>query len=356
MGRGSGGGGGSRSSGGFSGGGRSSGGRMGGGSSFGGGSSHSSYGGSSHSSFGGGSSYGGGSRGGSYGGGGSYGRRGYYSSRSGRYYGGYGAPTRGLGGGGCGCGCLVVFLALIVIAGIMSIFTPGSTSGSSYGGNVTQSTIVREKLDSSGVNKTAYYTDELGWIDKGSVLESGMKHFFDETGIQPYLYITDTIYGTQNPTESAMEEFTNEQYDKLFTDEQHVLLVFRQTDEDWGNYDMWYVGGSRTKAVFDEEAADILMDFIDQYYEDESLSEAQFFSKAFEKAADRMMSGGTSGEISSKSGASDIILIIIFLILFVVALIIFIKRIKESRSAKNEEKKKILETPLQKFSDNPFEK
>ena len=283
-GRGGGGGGGSRG-GGF-GGGRGGGGRSGGG----------------FSSGRGGGSFGGGNRGGSnrnHGGfGGGYNRRprgygyggGWYGRPRRRYYG------RG-GGGGCasiGCtGILMVFIFLMImfslLGGMSSIF---GNFGGSVSGDVTRSTIEREPLPSGSVNETGYYTDELGWIQNKTEAENGLRHFYNETGVQPHIHITGDIDGSTTPTMSDVEEYANNFYDEHFTDEAHLLLVFFEpTPSDYMSY---YVTGSQAKGVVDTEAGDILLDYLDLYYYDTNLSTEAFFSKSFNDAADRMMEVTTS--------------------------------------------------------------
>lgn len=238
MGRGGRGGGGGRSSGG--GGGRSSGGRMGGGS-FGG------RGGRSDGSFGGGFS-----RGPSRPPMGGW-RPTYRSSWGPR------RPAPGPGPSPSGCGCLwstfllpilLVLVLFVLFSGVGNVLHGGSflSSGS---GDITRSTIKREPLDKAYVNETGYYTDELGWVRSSSTLEKGMKAFYQETGVQPYLYITDTVNGTTSPTSSDMEAACQALYDELFTDEGHMLLLFQEYNSS-GNYNMWYVCGKQAKTVLDE--------------------------------------------------------------------------------------------------------
>lgn len=95
-----------------------------------------------------------------------------------------GAPNAN-GGKGCGTvviGAIVVVFVLLLIVAI--------TSGSCSSSSVAKSTIEREALPASATTETAYYTDaDGGWIGNASQLESGMRHFYEETGVQPYLYI-----------------------------------------------------------------------------------------------------------------------------------------------------------------------
>lgn len=341
---------GGRSSGGSFGGSRSSGGRSGGFSSSGRG-----------GSFGGGSSFGGGNRGGSFGGG-SFGG-------GPRPTGGFGSPFRprhtpvfippiyssrrrspgGGGGGGFGCGCLIsIIIAFIVLMLIFSFASNMNYSSSSDSdSSITKSTIVREPLPKGSVMETDYYTDELDWIKKPSQLTVGLKNFYQKTGVQPYLYITDTINGSHYPTTEELDEFAHNLYDELFEDEAHILLVFFEYDSS-GNYMNRYVAGTQAKTVIDMEAADILLDYIDRYYYDSSLSEDEFFSLAFDKAGERIMTVTKSPWIN--------VWMIIGIVVLVFILFIWWKKAKEKKELEEERKRKILETPLEKFEDGEAEK
>lgn len=277
-----GGGGGSRSGG--SGGSRSSGGRSSSSSSRGG-----SYGGGSYR----GSSYGGSYHRSSYGGGRPHGPRSYHYSRS---------------GNGMGVMAFIILIIVIqVISAIFRVFISGS--------QITQSTIVREALSKSYVNETGYYTDTLDWIGNSSKLEAGMKSFYNQTGIQPHIYITDD-------DNLATFDKANELYDQLFTDEAHFLVV-------WSDHPTYYnnqvVGGMLTKEIMDTEAIDILLDYLDvNYYKD--ITNEEFISNSFASAADRIMGDTTN---SKQAAFIWLIAIIVGGIFGIVVVRMVIKRKKE---------------------------
>ncbi|WP_313468329.1 TPM domain-containing protein, partial [Carnobacterium sp.] len=279
-------------------GGGSFGGSRGGGGSFGGnrgGAGRSSGGGRGGGSFGGGGSSGRGSYGGNRGSSGPIFRPGpiFIPGGSRRRY-GRGPSYYGGGGGNSGCGCGTILIILFILFVLFSLFSGGllfgSTTSSSGGSNdITKSTIEREPLDKSSVNETAYFTDEAGWIGNQTELTKGLKYFYDKTGVQPYVYITDNIDGSTstNVTNEEMANFANQLYDELFTDEAHLLLVFYEPVP--SQYTDYYVTGTQAKSVIDAEAGDILLDYIDRYYYDNSLSDEEVFSRAFQNAADRIM-------------------------------------------------------------------
>ncbi len=329
MGRSGGGGGGGFSgggfSGGFSGGGRSSGGFSGGGR----------------------------SGGGSFGGG-----RGSSGYRGG--FGGYGgprpihtgpviihnAPRYGGGGNGGnphqprrqGSGTVIATICIILVMLMLFFVVIGGASN----GEIQKSTYQREKLPASAVTETAYYTDEGGWFSNRSELESGMKAFYRETGVQPYLYLLPN--GTTTST-TELTSYAKELYPQLFSDEGHFLLVF--CDDDYGSYNCGYVVGSQAKTVMDDEAVAILADYLDRYYNDYSISEEEIFSKTFEDTGERIMT----------VTKSPLPVIVICFAVVAVAVMVFIT-LKKHREQKEREQKRaeeILKTPLEKFGDKDVE-
>ena len=369
MGRGGGSGG--RSSGGSGSGARSSGGRSGG-SLGSGGRSGGSFGGSSGGpSFGGrrsGDSLGGGSSGG-FGGpfGGSFGSRRSGDSFGGDFGGFFGSGPRGPSAGGMrptsaplgsgrsyggsrsrGCGCLTLIVVLIVIGIAIAAITAshsGSVSNNSGGTTeITASTVARKALPRGSVNETGYYTDQLGWIDNQTKLLPGLKHFYQKTGVQPYLFITDTINGSHSPTASDLDEAANSLYEKLFTDEAHLLLVFFEYDN---SYMDRYVCGTQAKTVIDNEAANILLDYVDRYYYDSSLSEAAFFSKAFTDAADRIMEVTRSPWI--------MVFVVLGIVVLMVTAFAWWRHATNQKNLEAKQTEEMLKTPLETFGDTEAE-
>ncbi len=301
------------------------GGRGGGGGSFGGGGGGFRGGGSSFGgSRGGGSRLGGGSsrgRGGSRGsgnqntGGNSSNRSGGYFGRPRPFYGGWGGGYGGYGGygygrrrynrgGGCGpggcagggCGCLGPIIALVLILVVFNFMwarVPGTNNTTAVQSvQVNSSTIEREPIEAGLVNETPYYVDNLDWIRDERALEDGLRHFYDLTNVQPVVYITDNINGDPNPAPEAIDAFANEVYDELFTDEAHLLLVHFE-NYDYYNYEYSYhtVYGTQAKVLMDNEAEDILFDYLDYYYamDPNEVSEEEYFSGAFRDTAERIM-------------------------------------------------------------------
>lgn len=251
----------------------------------------------------GGGSFGGGGRGsGSFGGGGSRNRG--PTIFTGPIMGGYGRPRRrgfyGSGPGGPynsnnGCGCGGTALILLLVIGVLFFVLPGLSGGTNNSGgsnNITTSTVEREPLPAGAVNETDYYTDDAGWVENQTVMVDGLRYFYNETGVQPHVYITTEINGSNNASMSTVQAYAEDMYEELFTDEAHLLLMFYEGTPN--NYLTYYVTGTQAKQVIDNEAGDILLDYLDRYYYDTSLNTSEYFSKSFRDAADRIMEVTTS--------------------------------------------------------------
>ena len=351
--------------------GRGGGGGRGGGS-FGGGSRGGSFGGGRGGAFGGSRGGMGGSSGGfgsfgsgrNRGGGSSSGRSGgiggfgggyrprprYYPPRP--YYGGmwgrpfWGRPRYGSGGGGgcggAGCGFIlmgifVLMLALIVLSSV-GIFNPPTP------GSVTPSTVEREPLPAGSVNETDYFTLDADWYINDSTLTKGLKHFYNKTGVQPYVYITDNIDGSINPSEEEFVSFANQLYDQLFTDEAHALLIIFEPSLEY--YTTYLVTGTQAKQVIDSEASRILLDYVDRYYYS-NMNDDQIVSKAFSDAADRIMEVTESPWIK--------VWIVIAVVVLVFLLFTWWKSKQAQKNLEAQQTKEILSQPIQKFGSSPEE-
>ena len=289
----------------------------------------------------GGFSGGGGRSGGSFGGGGFHGGFGGFRTgpviihNSRRYYGG-GGPSGG-NGGGRGMTVLVAVIAVLLFIGVLL-----ASGGIPSGGGVAKSTVEREKLPASAVQETGYYTDEGGWFGNANRLEAGMKQFYRETGVQPYLYLLPNGAVT---SVSELTEKAEELYPQLFQDEGHFLLVF--CDDGHGSYNCGYTAGSMAKSVMDDEAVGILADYLDRYYSDYSISEEEIFSNAFAKTGERIMT----------VTRSPVVPVAVCAAVLVVAVLVFLtlKKRREQREREQKRTEEILKTPLEKFEDQEVE-
>ena len=70
----------------------------------------------------------------------------------------------------------------------------------------------------------SWYEDDLGRVQRDRALVRGLKAFEKRTGIKPYLSLQEGI----DPEE--LDLFTREQYEALFTEGEHLLVVY----DEWG--------------------------------------------------------------------------------------------------------------------------
>lgn len=234
---------------------------------------------------------------------------------------------------------VALFAAYAILSQIV-LCSMGSTADDT---SISQSTVEREALTPAAVNETSYYTDKDGdWIHNPGKLESGMRAFYKETGVQPYLYILPN-----GETQSTQELSTIAEglYDELFTDEGHFLLVF--CDDGFGSFNCGYVVGSEAKTIMDGEALTILADFLDRYYSDYSLSEEEIFSKAFESTGKRIMTVSQSPLVPT--------LIILGIIIVALLVAYTLKKRREQKERDQQRMEDILKMPIEKFGDQKIE-
>ncbi len=234
-------------------------------------------------------------------------------------------------------GCLTIFLVIILFFFIIGLIT-SKDSKEPY--DVTPNTVKRVALEKGAVTETEYYEDNLDWIHNKTKLQTGLKNFYNLTGLQPFILLVDSI--GVNPNDDEIDAYANAYYDEHFKDEAHLLFIYIQ-DIDY----MWAITGSRGNAIMDSEAWDILFDIIEKYWHSD-LEDEEMFSKAFSEAGERIM---TDPNEAAKSRNNVIVFIVI---VFAVIIIISILRKwwkdkKEQQNIEDENLKEILKTPLDTF-------
>lgn len=240
---------------------------------------------------------------------------------------------------------IVVLLVFWVFMSVMfSFMRAGSMAGmNSYSvtiNQITRSTARREKLQLGLSDASGYVTDECGWIRNKTTLINGLQDFYESTGILPYVYIIDNIAGDYDPPTEKIEQFAEEQYTALFADEGHALLVFWDYDGAY-EYTLWL--GDDAAELMDQEACDILFDYIDYYYYAADTEEA-FFADAFADAGKRMMTVTRS--------RMDYVLPVIAVIVVAAVIFVFAKSAKEKQARRAKKAEEILNTPLEKFGSS----
>ena len=235
-----------------------------------------------------------------------------------------------------GCGTVFVIVAAVLLALLLVVALGG---GGCSGANVPASTVERTDLPAGSVNETGYFTDEDGdWIHDPAKLERGLRHFYEETGVQPYVYI---LPNGSVRSYQELQSIAQEKYDELFTDQAHFVLVF--CDDGNGRFNAAYWAGAMTGSVLDDEAINIFKAYLSQNYDDMSLSEEEIFSDAFADTADRIMTVTPSPlPIIAVCAAVIIVTVVVFLI-------VRNRRLAKQREA--ERMQEILNTPLESLAD-----
>ncbi len=234
-----------------------------------------------------------------------------------------------------GCGSVFIIVAVLLLVALLVVsFSGGGCSSSS----VAASTVERTALEPGVAQETGYFTDEDGdWIHNTAVLQKGLRHFYEETGVWPYVYVLPN--GSVTST-SQLTTMAQELYGQLFSDDGHFLLVF--CDNNAGGFNCGYWAGSRARTVMDDEAAEVLADYLWKYYQ-EAPTEEEVFSEAFSDTADRIMT----------VTPSPVPIIAVCAAVIIVAVVVFVivrnRRLAKQREA--ERMQEILNTPLESLAD-----
>ncbi len=156
---------------------------------------------------------------------------------------------------------------------------------------VSPNLVSRTKLDESLCKPVAvWYEDGAGlltYASDGMQVEKALQYFYEKTGVQPYLMLLSDIDGNTNPDWSAVEQHLYDRYIELFgTDEGHYILLYYSYWD--GSYDLFYIPGTDAVSVMDDNASDILLDYVELYYNTAG-TYGEMFSEAFKAAANTVM-------------------------------------------------------------------
>ncbi len=252
--------------------------------------------------------------------------------------------TMGCGSFGCS-GCLVGVVAVVIILVIFSLmmsnYAAPARVESVNTSDIPASSYNREKLEDTSWSNDCV-VDEIGWISEdGSVsgLERQLREFFDKTGVQPYVYLVG--YRPELTSDSDKAKFASDYYEEeIGNGYTFAFFYFEEANPDDVGY-MYYEGGSQALGVMDAEAVDIFWRICDQeWYGDATTEDA--IANTFNRTADRIMT-----KTATKNDITKIVLIIVLVIVVAVVIIIIMNQRRKHERERNEETKKILETPLE---------
>ena len=231
------------------------------------------------------------------------------------------------------------YLWLSIIMLIAVVFFLGNAAGARRDALNAK---IREKLPSEAcVVSDVWMEDDLGWISSKRTVQQGMEYFYERTGIQPYLLVSDSLGGISAAgiTDAQAENALKELYDSLYQDEGHMIFTFLEYAP--SQYVTYLYTGRSADSVMDADAREIFLDNADNYYTDSSLSDEAFFAKVFANSADQIMkdpSRSTAMAIFYVAASGAILLILAG------GLIAF--KLREQRMKETEQVKKVLETPF----------
>jgi len=200
----------------------------------------------------------------------------------------------------------------------------------------------RTPLEKKYVTDTGeWLEDSLGWIRSQATVKKGLKYFYDKTGVMPYLVVTETINQSVHPTGQEAWDYGNLIYDDHFDDEGHLVFVF-QCEDNGTDYTMAGITGAMAKTVIDDEALEILYDYMD-YYFNSDVTEDEMFSGAFRDAADRIM--------TKTPNYTALYVRYICGTISVIAICFIVKAVHKRRKEAAEETQRILNAPVETIGD-----
>ena len=254
---------------------------------------------------------------------------------------GWGMGGMGMGGGGFGCSSIIMVIVLLVFVVTIFSMIPGM-GGGLVRTDVTRSTVARTALPRGYAGDVGpWFTDNMNpaWIGSAARMERGMRNFFDRTGVRPHLYLTGDLNGnTAAPSIEALRDYAGQAYERLFNDEAHVLLLFFENAQ--GQYGMYVMPGGQARMVMDDEAREILMDYVQRYYYS-NIDTEEMFSRVFDGASTRIMTVTRSPWIN--------VIIIFGLLLILFLLFTWWKRKQAQKNIEAEQTERILNQSLDTF-------
>lgn len=198
-----------------------------------------------------------------------------------------------------------------------------------------------------------WYEDNMSdkWIHNSSTLICGLDHFYDKTGVQPYVVIVESIDGVDGcPTDTEFTNYLKDVYDDKMPDGGHLVIgvfdnsTFNADDYDWG---FGCYAGKDAESVMDSEAREILIDYLEYYYTMDDLSDEEFLANAISDTGDKIM---TVDKIRSSNVKTIVIVLVSLAVVIVVA--VFLIRRKKLKAEQAKADAAILNADIGSLSDS----
>ena len=226
----------------------------------------------------------------------------------------------------------VKFFIIAVILLVIGIFLAISTKPKQF-----------EKYNLSGTVDVGYTYDD-GFTEGSGMTEAACNEFYLKTGIPLYFYTVKEY----EKSVSTCDDYTIGLYSGLFRDENHVLIAY------YDNVNWWsWAFGDKVEKYMSESDVNDLLDEIDYYWDDYSLTNDQVLAKGIESYMEKLTA------VKDNENGLAIGLIIAGLVMFVIAIYQFINYGADAKKYEEEVKKLqreiILSKPLETFGNQEVE-
>lgn len=217
--------------------------------------------------------------------------RAYYDA-DGYYAGRYRTVTSGIGN------AITSFVALvIVILAIVLVFRGLTSSGRIPQGynkptQYSQSDSIRRiKLNAANKFEEECLIDNSFQLDDVYGTAEKLKSFYNTTGVQPYVFITDyKTYKLEDYSEQDRQNVARDIFEQYELPNHSFLVVFWVNHENDINIDYTtFAIGELAEQVMDNEALSIFKSSMEKYWYNEELSTDEVFIKAFDYAGRQIM-------------------------------------------------------------------
>lgn len=226
------------------------------------------------------------------------------------------------GGGGCFTSIFVIVFMLI----IFSRFIPD------FGSSPAKTEVAVSRTERTAVTGTKtyadWYLDEMGFIGHDTDLTDGLKYFYSQTGIQPYVMLLaydSSFWENGRWQESTAEDYLAQVYGDTFSDNGHMILAYFACENDSedmdGTFYIYY--GSAAYSVMDAEAETIFWSYFDMNYNDLDQSIAEFMGNTFRETADNIMHVETDSNSTFFKGL--IIFGIVCVVMIIAGIVVAVK-------------------------------
>ena len=197
-----------------------------------------------------------------------------------------------------------------------------------------------EPIQLSGTVDAGYATNEIGGASAIKKTVDACEDFYQAVGVPIYFYTEENYTGTDTVA------YAYELYDALFSDENHLLMVYCDNLDEWS----WCSGGAVPGIV----NGDALLDKIEVHWFNYSLSYDTVLAKGVKDYQKSLTSSDADG--------ATVFAVLLFLaggIIVIVAVCTYVGKGKEAKryeeEAKNLERELILSQPLETFGNQEID-